>query len=140
MIYTLQESSKTNGITLTFDTKEDILDAISVLIGNPGLHKLTLSWEPTGPLPKSVAMKTVYPEQDCAITDNPPPLEKIPGIEKDSPISSIEEIKPKPAPKKKGMKKQASITDDDASYKNILNQNTRLGDGGDFENITGRYD
>lgn len=124
MIYKLQQSSKTNGIPLTFETKEDTLNAISVLIGNLGLHRLTLSWEPEQP----DEVKTTYPEQECAITDHPPLLEKMPDIEKDRPISSIEEIKPKPAPKKRGRpEKQTALTkkDDDANYRKILDQDTK---------------
>ncbi len=127
MIYKLQQSSKTNGIPLTFDTKEEMLDAASALIGNPGLHRLTLSWAPE---PQD-EVNTKYPIQECAITDHPPRLEKMPGIE---------EVKP--APKKRGRpKKQTALeTDDDADYKNQLNQNTKPGDGGDFENTSGCYE
>ena len=124
MIYKLQQSSKTNGIPLTFDTKDEMLNAVSVLIGNPGLHRLTLSWAPE---PQD-EVNTKYPIQECVITDHP--------------ITSIEEIKPKPAPKKRGRpKKQTALeTDDDADYKNQLNQNTKPGDGGDFENTSGCYE
>lgn len=125
MIYKLQQSSKTNGIPLTFDTKDEMLNAVSVLIGNPGLHRLTLSWAPE---PQD-EVNTKYPIQECAITDHPQTDHQIASIE-ELQLSNKGMAKPeaiKPAQKKKGMKKQASITDDDADYRKILNQDTRPG-------------
>ena len=117
----MQTSSHNSGVTTKFQTMEDLLNAVSVFAGNQGLIRLTITWD-------SGNQKTEYPVQECVITDHP--------------IASIEEIKLKPEPKKRGRpKKQTALeTDDDADYKNQLNQNTKPGDGGDFENTSGSYE
>lgn len=132
MTFTVKISSSTNGIPLPGLSKEKADEIVQVLSGLTGIHRITMTWDQVLQ-PTAVSVETTYPEQECAITDYP--------------IASIEEIKPKPTPKKVRKKKQTLLEkeddikdDDDADYKNQLKQNTRLGDGGDYANESGQYE
>jgi len=79
MTFTIKISNKNNAVSPTDLTKEQADDIVKVLLGMPGIHKITITWDQI-PSPKSVPIKTTYPEQGCAIVDHP--------------IASIEETEP----------------------------------------------
>lgn len=118
MSFIVKISNKNNGISLPGLSKDKADEIVKLLSGLQCITRIAVEWDHNTPTQEPLLE---YHRKECAEVSHP--------------IASIEEVIP--VKKKRGRPKKQPVIepkDEDADYRNLLNQDTRTGyDGGKVE-------